>query len=296
MFDDGDALIASDDVDAVLIASIGETHAAFTLACIAAGQARPVREAARAHDARSASRSSTAEVALGRRLVIVGLHAPPGPRLPAGQGLARRRRDRRRADAPQRPPQPDGARVVHELHDDDRLDHPRDRHQPRGCWARSSSSVQVIPPKRTSERLRPTSRTRSSRCSRPRSGILVDGRVLRQLPVRLRRPVRARRLGGDGVAREPGRRRRRSRPAMDATPVAPELAGPVRRRLRGRAPGLDQRPRAGRDRRPERVGRLRGDPRHRVRRRGGRAPASGWPSTTSRSRTCTGPDAPTRPP
>ena len=35
------------------------------------------------------------------------------------------------------------------------------------------------------------------------------GRVLRQLPVRLRRPVRARGLGGDGVAREPGRWPRR---------------------------------------------------------------------------------------
>ena len=36
--DDGHALITSDEVDAVLITSIGETHAEYTLASIAAGK------------------------------------------------------------------------------------------------------------------------------------------------------------------------------------------------------------------------------------------------------------------
>lgn len=69
--EDGLTLIRSDDVDAVLIASIGETHAAFTLACIEAG--KPVLcEKPLAPTARECEAILAAEVALGRRLVTVG--------------------------------------------------------------------------------------------------------------------------------------------------------------------------------------------------------------------------------
>ncbi len=68
---DGFELIRSDDVDAVLIASIGETHAAFTLACIAAG--KPVMcEKPLAPTTPECLQVLEAEVAHGRRLVIVG--------------------------------------------------------------------------------------------------------------------------------------------------------------------------------------------------------------------------------
>ncbi len=68
---DGHALIASDEVDAVLITSIGETHAEFTLACIAAG--KPVMcEKPLAPTTPECEQILEAEVARGRRLVIVG--------------------------------------------------------------------------------------------------------------------------------------------------------------------------------------------------------------------------------
>jgi myo-inositol 2-dehydrogenase/D-chiro-inositol 1-dehydrogenase len=69
--DDGLALIRSDDVDAVLITSIGETHADFVLASIEAG--KPVMcEKPLAPTVRECEEILAAEVALGRRLVIVG--------------------------------------------------------------------------------------------------------------------------------------------------------------------------------------------------------------------------------
>jgi myo-inositol 2-dehydrogenase/D-chiro-inositol 1-dehydrogenase len=71
VFDDGQALIASDDVDAVLITSIGETHAEYTLACIAAG--KPVLcEKPLAPTSAECEQILAAEVAFGRRLVVVG--------------------------------------------------------------------------------------------------------------------------------------------------------------------------------------------------------------------------------
>lgn len=71
VFDDGFALIAADEVDAVLIASIGETHAAFTLACIAAG--KPVLcEKPLAPTTPECVEILEAEVAHGKRLVMVG--------------------------------------------------------------------------------------------------------------------------------------------------------------------------------------------------------------------------------
>lgn len=71
VYDDGFALIRADEVDAVLIASIGETHAAFTLACIEAG--KPVLcEKPLAPTTPECEQILEAEVALGRRLVIVG--------------------------------------------------------------------------------------------------------------------------------------------------------------------------------------------------------------------------------
>ena len=68
---DGFELINADDVDAVLIASIGETHAAFTLACIAAG--KPVLcEKPLAPTTPECVQVLEAEVAFGKRLVVVG--------------------------------------------------------------------------------------------------------------------------------------------------------------------------------------------------------------------------------
>lgn len=68
---DGFELINAADVDAVLIASIGETHAAFTLACIAAG--KPVLcEKPLAPTTPECVEILEAEVAFGKRLVVVG--------------------------------------------------------------------------------------------------------------------------------------------------------------------------------------------------------------------------------
>jgi myo-inositol 2-dehydrogenase/D-chiro-inositol 1-dehydrogenase len=64
-------LIASSEVDAVLIASIGPTHADYVLACIAAG--KPVLcEKPLATTSGDCLRILEAEAALGRRLVVVG--------------------------------------------------------------------------------------------------------------------------------------------------------------------------------------------------------------------------------
>lgn len=71
VFDDGFGLIASDQVDAVLIASVGETHAKFTLACIAAG--KPVLcEKPLAPTTPECVEILEAEVVHGKRLVMVG--------------------------------------------------------------------------------------------------------------------------------------------------------------------------------------------------------------------------------
>ena len=64
-------LIAADEVDAVLVTSIGPTHAEFVLACIAAG--KPVMcEKPLAPTVPECEQILAAEVAHGKRLVIVG--------------------------------------------------------------------------------------------------------------------------------------------------------------------------------------------------------------------------------
>jgi myo-inositol 2-dehydrogenase / D-chiro-inositol 1-dehydrogenase len=71
VFDNGHDLIASNEVDAVLVCSIGETHAEFTLASIAAG--KPVMcEKPLAPTTPECVQVLEAEVAFGRRLTIVG--------------------------------------------------------------------------------------------------------------------------------------------------------------------------------------------------------------------------------
>jgi myo-inositol 2-dehydrogenase / D-chiro-inositol 1-dehydrogenase len=71
VFADGFELIKSDAVDAVLISSIGETHAAFTLACIEAR--KPVLcEKPLAPTTPECLQVLAAEVSFGKRLVIVG--------------------------------------------------------------------------------------------------------------------------------------------------------------------------------------------------------------------------------
>jgi myo-inositol 2-dehydrogenase / D-chiro-inositol 1-dehydrogenase len=69
--DSAEALISSDDVDAVLIAAPDPLHAELTLACVAAG--RPTLcEKPLATSASDSRRVVDAEVALGRRLIQVG--------------------------------------------------------------------------------------------------------------------------------------------------------------------------------------------------------------------------------
>ena len=71
VFDTGEDLITSDEVDAVLVTSIGPTHATYVLACIAAG--KPVMcEKPLAPTVPECEEILAAEVAYGRRLVIVG--------------------------------------------------------------------------------------------------------------------------------------------------------------------------------------------------------------------------------
>ena len=67
----GEELIASDEVDAVLVTSIGPTHARYVLACIAAG--KPVMcEKPLAPTVPECEEILAAEVGHGKRLVIVG--------------------------------------------------------------------------------------------------------------------------------------------------------------------------------------------------------------------------------
>jgi myo-inositol 2-dehydrogenase/D-chiro-inositol 1-dehydrogenase len=71
VFANGLDLINSPDVDAVLVTSIGSTHAEYVLACIAAG--KPVMcEKPLAPTVPECEQILAAEVAHGRRLVIVG--------------------------------------------------------------------------------------------------------------------------------------------------------------------------------------------------------------------------------
>jgi myo-inositol 2-dehydrogenase/D-chiro-inositol 1-dehydrogenase len=71
VFDSGEDLIASDEIDAVLVTSTGETHARYVLACISAG--KPVMcEKPLAPTVPECERILEAEVAHGERLVIVG--------------------------------------------------------------------------------------------------------------------------------------------------------------------------------------------------------------------------------
>ena len=206
MFDDGFELIESDEVDAVLIASIAETHAAFTLACIAAG--KPVLcEKPLAPTTAECVQVLEAEVALGRRLVIVGFmrRQDPGYRQvkasldggAIGEALILHNVHRN-------PTVPDSFTSFMTMTDS--IIHEIDTS--RWLLGEELASVQVIPPKRTAKAAAHLQDPQFAVFT-TESGVLVDGRVLRQLPVRLRRPVRARGLGGDGVAREPGRWPRR---------------------------------------------------------------------------------------
>ncbi len=71
VFDSGVDLVNSDEVDAVLVTSIGPTHAEYVLACIAAG--KPVMcEKPLAPTVPECEQIIEAEVAHGKRLVIVG--------------------------------------------------------------------------------------------------------------------------------------------------------------------------------------------------------------------------------
>ena len=97
----------------------------------------------------------------------------------------------------------------------------------------------------------------------------VHGRVLRQLPVRVRRPLRAGRLRGHGLAAQPGRRRAGDRRRRTSSPVPPNwrvrFGAAYTAELQAWISGLQRGETVG----AERVGRLCGDPRRRAGRRGG---------------------------
>ncbi|MHB8959308.1 MAG: Gfo/Idh/MocA family oxidoreductase [Candidatus Limnocylindrales bacterium] len=71
VIDSAASLIASPDVDAVLIASVGPTHAEYVLACLAAGK-HVLCEKPLATTVEDCLRILEAESALGRRRVVVG--------------------------------------------------------------------------------------------------------------------------------------------------------------------------------------------------------------------------------
>ncbi len=71
VIDSAESLIASPDVDAVLIASVGPTHAEYVLACLAAGK-HVLCEKPLATTVDDCLRILEAESALGRRRVVVG--------------------------------------------------------------------------------------------------------------------------------------------------------------------------------------------------------------------------------
>jgi len=123
VFDDGHDLIRSPEVDAVLVTSIGPTHAEFVLSCIDAGKPVMCEKPLAPTTPESGGRLRAAS--RDRRL-----HAPVRRGLPRRQGRARVGRDRRRVRAAQRPQERNGGRGVHELHDHDRFDDPRGGHHP----------------------------------------------------------------------------------------------------------------------------------------------------------------------
>ena len=239
--------------------SIGPTHAEFVLACIAAG--KPVMcEKPLAPTMPECEAILDAEVASRRAARHRRLHAPLRPRLPPGQGRPRGRRDRRAADVPQRAPQRDRRRGLHELHDDDRLDDPRGGRRPAGSWARRSPRSRSS---RRSARRWPSriSRTRSSRCS-PRSP--GSSRPSSSSPT-----ASTATTSGASSSGSLGTRVAWSTRPSPATTLAGQDRVPVptdwRERfghgLHGRAPGLDQRPGARRDRRARAPGRATRRPR-----------------------------------
>ena len=265
VFDDGYALIESDDVDAVLIASIAETHAAFTLACIAAG--KPVLcEKPLAPTTAECEQVLEAEVALGRRLVIVGFmrRQDPGYRQvkasldggAIGDALILHNVHRN-------PTVPDSFTSFMTMTDS--IIHEIDTS--RWLLGEELASVQVIPPRRTAHAAAHLQDPQFAVFT-TESGVLVTAEFFANCQYGY--DVRCELVGSEGTASLVNPVVAAQVTAgIDARPSGAQLAGPVRRRLRRRAAGVDQRPGAGRDRRPERLGRLRGDPGHRVRRRGG---------------------------
>ena len=252
------------------IASIGETHAAFTLACIAAG--KPVLcEKPLAPTTPECEQVLDAEVALGRRLVIVGFmrRYDPGYRQvkasldsgAIGEALMLHNVHRN-------PTVPESFTsfmtmtdsMIHEV-DITPLAARRGDRRP----SRSS--------RRSARRRRSrTSRTRSSRCSRPSPGSSSTAEFFANCQYGY--DVRCELVGSEGTASlvQPGRGRPGHAPGSDASPVPPSWRVRFGAAYARRAPGVDQRPRARRDRRARAPGTA-------TRRRG--SPSSAWrPSGT----------------
>ena len=115
----GEDLILAREVEAVIVASWGPTHAAFVLAAIKAG--KPVFcEKPLATTEADCSAILDAEAAFGRRLVQVGFMRRFDPAVPGDEGDDRIGRDRRAAHLPERPSQRVGPGALHRRHGADR--------------------------------------------------------------------------------------------------------------------------------------------------------------------------------
>ena len=167
VFDDGHDLIRSPEVDAVLVTSIGPTHAEFVLSCIDAG--KPVMcEKPLAPTTPECEEILKAEVAFGRRLVIVGYMR----RYDAGYRVVKGALESGAIG---------DALVLHNVHRNatvgeaytsfmtmtDSMIHEVDT--TRWLLGEEITSVQVIPPKRTPKAY-PHLQDRSSPPSRPNPG------------------------------------------------------------------------------------------------------------------------------
>ena len=246
----------------------GRTHAAVRPGVHRRRQARHVRKAARARPCRNAKQILEAEVALGRRLVIVGFMRRYDPGLPAGQGRARRRARSASAlilhNVHRNPTVP---RVVHELHDDDRLDDPRGRHHPlaagRGDRRGPGHPAEADAKARVAAPPGPAVRGVHDRVRDPRRPSSSSPTASTATTSAASSWARTGRRRHD----QPDRRRAGRRPGSTREPVPPSWRDRFGDAYTRRAAGVDQRPRAGRDRRRPARGRA-------TRRRGSPSSAS----------------------
>ena len=189
-------LVADPDVDAVLVASPGDTHEDYVRACLAAG--KPVLcEKPLATAADAARRVVDAEAAAGRRLVQVGFMR----RFDPGYVALRDALDAGRVGPPvvvhSRPPQP--LRAAGLRHGADPQGHASSTTSTSSasCSARRSCGATVHAGRPSAPRPGRRPGPESSWCCATDDGVVVDRRGVRQRAVRVRHPLRGRRRDRD---------------------------------------------------------------------------------------------------